>query len=399
MIRTMNGRRKGSRGQALPEFAIVAPLFFLLLFGIIEAGRFIYYYEVLNNATREGARYAIVNGASSLIAGSAARPDRHLHDCPAATRRATTSSRRSAIPRSVSSGPASRSNAAGGTTPTLCPAISPPTGHGRQRAGRHGHRRGQLHVHDPHSPSSHCPTSPLQRSRALSSTTSQSASRREEAGQVLVLFAGGVLALLLVAALAFDVGMMLLERRDEQNAADAAALAGARYIFEPDCVAPSLDVHECAGRRGPDRPGQRLRRRRRRSRPCRSTSRRSMGATSLFPNFVEVEIDSERKSIFAGVIGKATWPVGVFAAATNDQDLTFPFSMLALDPTACKAIHVSGSGVVEANGNIQANSNGSEAGMRRHRVQPDRWRDDRRHRARRDMPIRRNDPELRAAAR
>jgi hypothetical protein len=48
------------------EFALVAPLFFLLLFGIIEAGRFIFYYETLNNATREGARYAIVNGASTI---------------------------------------------------------------------------------------------------------------------------------------------------------------------------------------------------------------------------------------------------------------------------------------------------------------------------------------------
>ena len=48
------------------EFALVAPLFFILLFGIIEAGRFIFYYETLNNATREGARYAIVNGANTI---------------------------------------------------------------------------------------------------------------------------------------------------------------------------------------------------------------------------------------------------------------------------------------------------------------------------------------------
>jgi Flp pilus assembly protein TadG len=61
-------RRRSRRGraQALVEFALVAPLFFLLLFGIIEAGRFIFYYEILNNATREGARYAIVNGANTL---------------------------------------------------------------------------------------------------------------------------------------------------------------------------------------------------------------------------------------------------------------------------------------------------------------------------------------------
>jgi TadE-like protein len=48
------------------EFALVAPMFFLLLFGIIEAGRFIFYYETLSHATREGARYAIVNGANTL---------------------------------------------------------------------------------------------------------------------------------------------------------------------------------------------------------------------------------------------------------------------------------------------------------------------------------------------
>ena len=53
-------------GQALAEFALVAPVFFMLLYGIIEAGRFIFYYEVLNNATREGARYAIVNGENSF---------------------------------------------------------------------------------------------------------------------------------------------------------------------------------------------------------------------------------------------------------------------------------------------------------------------------------------------
>lgn len=53
------------RGQALTEFALVIPLLLLLIFGIIEFGRFIYAYEVLNNATREGARFAIVHGSDS----------------------------------------------------------------------------------------------------------------------------------------------------------------------------------------------------------------------------------------------------------------------------------------------------------------------------------------------
>jgi len=58
-------RRRGSIGQALAEFALVAPIFFLLLFAIIEGGRFIFFYQALNNATREGARYAIVHGSNS----------------------------------------------------------------------------------------------------------------------------------------------------------------------------------------------------------------------------------------------------------------------------------------------------------------------------------------------
>lgn len=63
---TQTRRQRRSRGQALAEFALVVPWFFLLLFGIIEAGRFIFYYETLSHATREGARYAIVNGANTL---------------------------------------------------------------------------------------------------------------------------------------------------------------------------------------------------------------------------------------------------------------------------------------------------------------------------------------------
>src|SRR5215212_10328034 len=65
------------------------------------------------------------------------------------------------------------------------------------------------------------------RSRPLSSTTERSSER----GQVLVLFAGALLIMFVIAAMAFDVGMTLLERRDQQNAADSASLAGARYVL------------------------------------------------------------------------------------------------------------------------------------------------------------------------
>ena len=61
----LDGERR-SRGQALVEFALVAPMLFLLLIGIFEAGRYVLFLEALNNATREGARYAIVHGANAV---------------------------------------------------------------------------------------------------------------------------------------------------------------------------------------------------------------------------------------------------------------------------------------------------------------------------------------------
>ena len=66
------GDRRRSRGQALVEFALVAPLLFVLILGVIEAGRFIFFQELLNNATREGARYAIVHGADYADDGGCA---------------------------------------------------------------------------------------------------------------------------------------------------------------------------------------------------------------------------------------------------------------------------------------------------------------------------------------
>ena len=66
--------RPRRRGQAMVEFALVAPLFFLLLFSIIEFGRAVYYIQMLNNAAREGARYAIVHGGPGWRTGCASGP-------------------------------------------------------------------------------------------------------------------------------------------------------------------------------------------------------------------------------------------------------------------------------------------------------------------------------------
>ncbi len=53
-------------GQAMPEFALVASFFFLLLFGIIEMGIVVYRYNTVSAAAREAARYAMVHNPTSL---------------------------------------------------------------------------------------------------------------------------------------------------------------------------------------------------------------------------------------------------------------------------------------------------------------------------------------------
>lgn len=53
--------RRKRRGAAAVEFALVAPIFFLMVFGMIEFGRIIMVQQVLTNASREGARLAVLD--------------------------------------------------------------------------------------------------------------------------------------------------------------------------------------------------------------------------------------------------------------------------------------------------------------------------------------------------
>jgi Flp pilus assembly protein TadG len=46
-------------GQSMVEFAVLAPIFFLLLLGTIDLGRAVYIYNTISDATREGTRAAI----------------------------------------------------------------------------------------------------------------------------------------------------------------------------------------------------------------------------------------------------------------------------------------------------------------------------------------------------
>jgi Flp pilus assembly protein TadG len=57
--------RRNRRGAATVEFAVVAPVFILLVLGMIEVGRGVMVQQVITNAAREGARWAVLDGATS----------------------------------------------------------------------------------------------------------------------------------------------------------------------------------------------------------------------------------------------------------------------------------------------------------------------------------------------
>ena len=60
-------RRPRSRGQSLVEFALVLPLFLLLVMAIMDLGLAVFSYNSITNAAREGARLAIVNQDTTKI--------------------------------------------------------------------------------------------------------------------------------------------------------------------------------------------------------------------------------------------------------------------------------------------------------------------------------------------
>jgi len=75
-VAVAKGRRR-VYGQSLVEFALICPVFVMMVMGVVDFGRVFYTYEALANATREGARYCAL----------------HAHDTWASNQSSATSSR------------------------------------------------------------------------------------------------------------------------------------------------------------------------------------------------------------------------------------------------------------------------------------------------------------------
>src|SRR5215472_5863347 len=66
-VRTRQRNEPRRPAQGLVEFAFVLPAILLLLMGVVDFGRGIFYYNMLSNAARDGARAGIVDSTTTAL--------------------------------------------------------------------------------------------------------------------------------------------------------------------------------------------------------------------------------------------------------------------------------------------------------------------------------------------
>ena len=164
-----------------------------------------------------------------------------------------------------------------------------------------------------------------------------------ESGQMLVLFVLALGVLMGFAALSIDVGLILYERRSAQNAADAAALAGARDLPESPSAAV-LAARQWAAQNGfSSADGATI--------TVNTPYQGNSGA-------VEVVIEEETPFLFARAIGLDSVNVHARAVASRPTSTRLNAAFLVLNEQLCKSLTKTGSANLTINngGGIMVNS-------------------------------------------
>jgi hypothetical protein len=119
--------------------------------------------------------------------------------------------------------------------------------------------------------------------------------REPERGQMLVIFALALIALVGMVGLIVDGGDTFLQRRDEQNVADAAAMAaGYAYVNSQDPTAAAQAVATTNGYQNGANS---------------TTVTVTVGASAI-----KVDVSKPHRNYFAGVMGFASWNVSATAS-------------------------------------------------------------------------------------
>ena len=77
---TLKPKERGERGQSMVEFALLLPIFLVVIFIIIDFGVGISRWVILTNSTREGARLGAVGASTLDIADKVASTSNGLLD-------------------------------------------------------------------------------------------------------------------------------------------------------------------------------------------------------------------------------------------------------------------------------------------------------------------------------
>jgi hypothetical protein len=159
-----------------------------------------------------------------------------------------------------------------------------------------------------------------------------------EGGQVLVIFVGGLVTLILFVGLVMDGGFAFVNRRQAQNVADTAALAGTKVLADHYLAGPltavtnatvyaSIDYNVQSG--NDCRAGN--------ATPCSweakfvdrfenvvGTVRNNPSGIPFGAQGVLVNVTMQPRTFFLGVIGQTHWDVGAGATALTGQILEAP---------------------------------------------------------------------------
>lgn len=178
-------------------------------------------------------------------------------------------------------------------------------------------------------------------------------------GQVLIITAAAMVVLLVVAALVIDLGFSWMLRRQEQNAADPAALAAARFISDPDPVTGVQTFDSAQGfaaacayalRNGVFEPGNTT------CDPAVDPNSASLqvvwppnasaGTKAGDHGYVQVVVSRRHNNFFGLILGQRYATVTTQAIAARKKGSADTATIRVQDPTDCAAMKVHGSAYV-----------------------------------------------------
>jgi Flp pilus assembly protein TadG len=123
--------------------------------------------------------------------------------------------------------------------------------------------------------------------------------RDRQRGQMLVIFALALVAIIAMVGLVIDGGAAYAQRRGQQNAADLAALAAADALYNAQTQSQAVAVAKGVTARN----------------SYADTANGVVVTVTFPPNKVQVDISAPHQNYFARVVGQPTWQVSTTAQA------------------------------------------------------------------------------------